>query len=94
LSSKDSPAVSNAPLGSKALARVLSAIPQEEYKENSLGSSSECLEPEQSADKNSSSIQPNTLANCTSDGKIQHCHIHILCECEREREIERIKYLS
>ncbi|XP_051720938.1 DNA repair and recombination protein RAD54B [Ctenopharyngodon idella] len=66
LSSKDSPAVSNAPLGSKALARVLSAVPQGEYKENSLSSSPDFPEPEQSADKDSCSIQPNTHANCTT----------------------------
>ncbi|XP_048067584.1 DNA repair and recombination protein RAD54B isoform X2 [Megalobrama amblycephala] len=66
LSSKDSPAVSNAPLGSKALARVLSAVPQGECKENSLSSSPDFPEAEQSADKDSCSIQPNTHANCTT----------------------------
>ncbi|XP_067304706.1 DNA repair and recombination protein RAD54B [Pseudorasbora parva] len=66
LSSKDFPAVPKAPLGSKALARVLSAVPQGDCKENSLRSSPDCPEPEQSADEASCSIQPNTQANCTT----------------------------
>lgn len=75
LSSGDAPAASKAPAGSKALARVLSAVPQGESKENSFTSSSDVSETNQSTDKDSSSVQPNTQANSTSTGK--SCHFSI-----------------
>ncbi|KAI7806213.1 putative DNA repair and recombination protein RAD54B [Triplophysa rosa] len=53
----------DAPAGSKALARVLSAVPQGESKENSNRSSSDFSETNQS-DKDT--VQPNTQANSTS----------------------------
>lgn len=74
LSSADAPAVSKAPAGSKALARVLSAVPQGESKENSNRCSSDFSETNQS-DKDSCPIQPHTQANSTSTGK--SCHFSI-----------------
>ncbi|KAK2902998.1 hypothetical protein Q8A67_007711 [Cirrhinus molitorella] len=66
LSSADAPGMSNAPGGSKALARVLSAVPHGECKENSFRFSPDFPESEQPADKDSCSTQPNTQANCTA----------------------------
>lgn len=80
LSSADAPAVSNAPVGSKALVRVLSAVPHGECKENSFRSPGpDFPEPEQPAETDSKtcSSQPNTHASCTANGKMQH--FHILC---------------
>ncbi|XP_065101608.2 DNA repair and recombination protein RAD54B [Paramisgurnus dabryanus] len=69
LSSGDASAVSKAPAGNKALARVLSALPQGECKENNLrssSSSSDFSEAEQLTDKDSCSVQPSTHANSMS----------------------------
>lgn len=55
----------DAPAGSKALARVLSAVPQGESKENSFRSSSDFSETKQSTE-DSCPVQPNTHANFTS----------------------------
>ncbi|XP_042628504.1 LOW QUALITY PROTEIN: DNA repair and recombination protein RAD54B-like [Cyprinus carpio] len=67
LSSADAPAVSDAPVGSKALVRVLGAVPRGECKENSFRSSGpDFPEPEQLAEKDSCSSQPNTHASCTA----------------------------
>lgn len=79
LSSGDTPAVTKAPVASKALAKVLSAVPHSECKENSFSSSPDFSEPEQPADKDSCSSQPNTLASGTATGKIQHCRILGVC---------------
>ncbi|XP_052000226.1 DNA repair and recombination protein RAD54B [Xyrauchen texanus] len=66
LTSGDGPDFSRASEGSKALARVLGAVPQGECKENSLNSSSDCPEAEQWTDKDSCTRQPNTEANSSS----------------------------
>ncbi|XP_059363876.1 DNA repair and recombination protein RAD54B [Carassius carassius] len=67
LSSADAPAVSNAPVGSKALVRVLSAVPHGECKENSFRSPGpDFPEPEQPAETGTCSSQPNTYASCTA----------------------------
>ncbi len=82
LSSGDTPAVTNAPVACKALARVLSAVPHSECKENSFSFTADFSESEQPADDkkyDSCSTQPNTLTSGTATGKIQHCHILGMC---------------
>lgn len=78
LSSGDAPAACDAPAGSKALARVLGAVPQAKCKENNFRSTPDFPEPEESVNKDSCSPQPNTHASCTTTGKTQHCHLRIL----------------
>lgn len=66
LSSGDAPAACDAPAGSKALARVLGAVPQAKCKENNFRSTPDFPEPEESVNKDSCSPQPNTHASCTT----------------------------
>lgn len=76
--------MTNAPVASKALARVLSAVPHGECKENSFSSSPDFSEPEKGADKDSCSTQPNTLASGTATGKIQYCQIFLFSKCKTD----------
>lgn len=79
LSSADAPA--KAPAGSKALARVLSAVPQGQCKENSFRSSSDFSETKRSTE-DSCPVQSNTHANSTSTGKNSHFSI-----CENQGNV-------
>lgn len=83
LSGGDAPAASDAPVGSKALARVLgAAVPQGECKENNIRSMPDFPEPEESVNKDRRSPPLNTHASCTTTA---HYYSVIWCKASSRK---------